>query len=94
MSQNSAGINFEIKAKQKKEKFPCFLLFVKPSPAGYSGTNKPIFTGLLAKHSIKGALDNFSHIPQVFFIKVEIIVPLEVYTCVATACLILLATST
>ena len=43
---------------------------------------------------IKGALDNFSLIPQFFFKKIEIVVPIELYTYVVTACLILLATST
>ena len=43
---------------------------------------------------LKGALDNFSLISQFFFKKVEIFIPLEVYTYVVTACLILLATST
>ena len=43
---------------------------------------------------VKGALDNFSLIPQFFFKKVEIFIPLEVYTYVVTTCLILLATST
>ena len=45
---------------------------------------------------IKGALDNFSLIPQFFFFQKswEIFIPLEVYTYVVTACLILLATST
>ena len=42
---------------------------------------------------IKGALDNFSLIP-IFSKKVEIFIPLEVYTYVVTACLILLATLT
>ena len=42
---------------------------------------------------IKGALDNFSLIPRFFFKKVEIFIPLEVYTYVVTACSILLATS-
>ena len=42
----------------------------------------------------KGALDNFSLIPQFFSKKVEIFIPLEVYTYVVTACSILLATST
>ena len=32
--------------------------------------------------------------PPIFFKKVEIFIPLEVYTYVVTACLILLATST
>ena len=40
---------------------------------------------------LKGALDNFSLIPQ-FFKKVEILIPLEMYTCVVTTCLILLTT--
>ena len=40
--------------------------------------------------SIKGALDNFSLIPQFFFKKVQIFIPLEVYTYVVTACSILL----
>ena len=44
--------------------------------------------------SFKGALDNFSLIPQFFFKKIEIFIPLEVYTFVVAACLILLATST
>ena len=46
--------------------------------------------------SIKGALDHFSLIPRFcffFFKKVEIFIPLEVYTYVVTACSILLATS-
>ena len=44
--------------------------------------------------SVKRAMDNFSLIPQFFFSKkVEILIPLEVYTYVVTACLILLATS-
>ena len=43
---------------------------------------------------IKGALDNFSLIPRFFSKKVEIFIPLEVYTYVVTACSILLATST
>ena len=34
----------------------------------------------------KGALDNFSLIPNFFFKKVEIFIPLEVYTYVVTAC--------
>ena len=34
---------------------------------------------------IKGALDNFSLIPQFFFKKVEIFTPLEVYIYVVTA---------
>ena len=42
----------------------------------------------------KGALDNFSLIPRFLSKKVEIFIPLEVYTYVVTACLILLATST
>ena len=41
----------------------------------------------------KGALDNFSLVPR-FFQKIEIFIPLEVYTYVVNACLILLATST
>ena len=53
---------------------------------------------LLESHSklyiLKGALDNLSLIPQFFFKKVELFIPLEVYTYVVTACLILLATST
>ena len=44
--------------------------------------------------NVKGALDNFSLIPPFFSKKVEIFIPLEVYTYVVTACLILLATST
>ena len=43
--------------------------------------------------TIKGALDNFSLILD-FFKKVEIFIPLEVYTYVVSACSILLATST
>ena len=43
---------------------------------------------------LKGARDNLSLIPQFFSKKVEIFIPLEVYTYVVTACLILLATST
>ena len=35
---------------------------------------------------IKGALDNFSLIPNFFFKKVEIFVSLEVYTYEVTAC--------
>ena len=35
---------------------------------------------------IKGALDNFSLIPNFFFKKVEIFISLEVYTYVVTAC--------
>ena len=42
----------------------------------------------------KGVLDNFSLIPNFFFKKVEIVIPLEAYTYVVTVCLILLATST
>ena len=44
---------------------------------------------------IKGALDHFSLIPRFFFFfkKVEIFIPLKVYTYVVTACSILLATS-
>ena len=38
-------------------------------------------------------MDNFSLIPQFFSKKVEIFIPLEVYTYVVTAYLILLATS-
>ena len=44
--------------------------------------------------NFKGALDNFSLIPQFLFKKDEILIPLQVYTYVMTACLILLATST
>ena len=36
---------------------------------------------------IKGALDNFSFIPQVFIKKFEILIPLEMYTYVVTAML-------
>ena len=50
---------------------------------------------------IKGALDNFSFIPQLKKKekkrkkkKTDIFIPLEVYTYVVTACLILIATST
>ena len=43
---------------------------------------------------LKGALDNFSLIRWSFSKKVEIFKPLEVFNYVATACLILLATST
>ena len=35
---------------------------------------------------VKGALDNFSLIPNFFFKKVEIFISLEVYTYVVTAC--------
>ena len=35
---------------------------------------------------LKGALDNFSLIPNFFFKKVEIFISLEVYTYVVTAC--------
>ena len=35
---------------------------------------------------LKGALDNFSLIPNFFFKKVQIFVSLEVYTYVVTAC--------
>ena len=42
----------------------------------------------------KGALDNFRLNPKFFFKTVEIFIPLEEYTFVETACLILLATST
>ena len=36
--------------------------------------------------NLKGALDNFSLIPQLFFKKkIEIFIPLEVYTYVVTA---------
>ena len=44
--------------------------------------------------TFKEALDNFSLIPQFFFFKkVEIFIPLEVYTYVIDACSLLLATS-
>ena len=44
---------------------------------------------------LKGALDNFSLILRFFLLKkAEILIPLEVFTYVVTACLILLATST
>ena len=46
------------------------------------------------KEQLKGAVDNFSLNPPIFFKKVEIFIPLEVYTYEVTACLILLATST
>ena len=36
--------------------------------------------------NVKGALDNFSLIPNFFFKKVEIFISLEVYTYVVTAC--------
>ena len=49
---------------------------------------------VLIKNLFKGALDNFSLIPRFFFKKVESFIPLEVYTYVVTACLILLASST
>ena len=49
---------------------------------------------LVFNEVLKGALDNFSFIPQFFFKKVEIFIPLEVYTYVVTACSILFATST
>ena len=42
--------------------------------------------------ALKGALDNFSLIPPIFFKKSLDFLPLEVY--VGTACLILLATLT
>ena len=35
---------------------------------------------------LKGALDNFSLVPNFFFKKVEIFISLEVYTYVVTAC--------
>ena len=38
------------------------------------------------EYHIKGALDNFSLIPNFFFKKVEIFISLEVYTYVVTAC--------
>ena len=43
--------------------------------------------------SVKGALDNFSLIPQFFFNEVAIFIPLEVFTYVVTVCLILHAIS-
>ena len=43
---------------------------------------------------IKGALDNISLILRFCSKKVEIFIPLKVYTYVVTACLILLASST
>ena len=42
---------------------------------------------------LKGALDNLSLIPPIFFQKNEILIPSEVCTYVVTACLILLANS-
>ena len=42
----------------------------------------------------KWALDNFSLIPRFFSEKVEIFIPLEVYTYAVSSCLILLETST
>ena len=47
----------------------------------------------ISKVLLKGALDNFSLIPPSFFKKVKIFIPLEVYTYVVIAYLILLATS-
>ena len=49
---------------------------------------------VITSNTLKGALDNFSLIPRFFFKKVEIFIPLEVYTYVVTARLILLATPT
>ena len=40
----------------------------------------------ISRNKIKGALDNFSLIPNFFFKKVEIFISLEVYTYVVTAC--------
>ena len=47
----------------------------------------------VCKRYLKGALDNFSLIPNFFFKKIEIFILLDVYTHVVTAWLILLATS-
>ena len=44
------------------------------------------FQGKIYKFPFKGALDNFSLIPNFFFKKVEIFISLEVYTYVVTAC--------
>ena len=50
-----------------------------------SSVSNAFFTSLapklhFCKVSLKGAQDNFSLIPQFFFKKVEIFIPLEVYT--------------
>ena len=48
---------------------------------------------MLVGYIIKGALDNFSIIPQIFFKKVEIFVCFDGLSCEMNVCQILLASS-